>query len=162
MYITAIDCTSYFYFPDGTTYPVGCDILIPFYFMGHNSSIFEAPEEFRPERFDVCRSEKFHTFAYVPFSAGPRNCIGQKFAMLEIKSIVSRILRQYRIELASDCTKYPILAAEIILRPKNLIRFHMSLRWILCANSFRIKIAVNKFIELEKYLNKYRKRIRFQ
>lgn len=52
------------------------------------------------------------------FSAGPRNCIGQKFAVLEMKSMVSKVLRNFEISVDPDY-KEPILIAELILRPDN-------------------------------------------
>lgn len=64
--------------------PAGCNIVIPIYFMGHNSQLFPDAETFNPERSFKTDSH----FAYVPFSAGPRNCIGQsKWFMVEYVAI---------------------------------------------------------------------------
>lgn len=54
---------------------------------------------FNPERFEV---DKPGPFEYLPFSAGPRNCIGQKFALLEIKTVVSKIVRTFEVLPAMD------------------------------------------------------------
>lgn len=98
--------------------------------MNHNPELFDEPEKFRPERFGVGNStnKANNPFAYIPFSAGPRNCIGQKFATLEIKSIVSKILRHYHIKLAKDSLREPILSAELILRPETAINFSIEPR----------------------------------
>lgn len=95
--------------------------------MGHNPDLYKNPEEFIPERFDE-NAEKPHTFAYVPFSAGPRNCIGQKFAMLEMKSVISKILRNFHLELTSDSVKVPELIAELVLRSEKPINYHLTPR----------------------------------
>lgn len=114
---------------DNYTYPADTSIIVPIYFIGHSADIFKDPEEFRPERFDVEQnSEQLNPFAYIPFSAGPRNCIGQKFAMLEMKSLLSKVLRHYKITLADDSHKYPDLIAELILVPDSKIHFHLEPR----------------------------------
>lgn len=51
-------------------------------------------------------------------SAGPRNCIGQKFAMYELKSIVSKILRNFSISV-DPSYEGPVLIAEVVLKPEN-------------------------------------------
>lgn len=94
--------------------------------MGKDPKLFPEPERFWPERFDS--DYRGNTFAYVPFSAGPRNCIGQKFAMLEMKSVVSKMLRHYKLTLAADSLEEPSLIAEIILKPENCINFHVERR----------------------------------
>lgn len=62
--------------------------------MGYNETYFKNPCEFLPERF-LC--ENRNPFDAVPFSAGPRNCIGQKFAIMEIKAVMSKVVRNYLI-----------------------------------------------------------------
>lgn len=63
---------------------------------------------------------------FVIFSA--RNCIGQKFAMYEIKSIVSKILRNFEISLTESSEAFPVLSAELILRPESSIDFRFKPR----------------------------------
>lgn len=65
--------TIFVWFLANAVLPAGCNIVIPIYFMGHNSQLFPDAETFNPERSFKADSH----FAYVPFSAGPRNCIGQ-------------------------------------------------------------------------------------
>ncbi|XP_018338177.1 PREDICTED: probable cytochrome P450 4aa1 isoform X2 [Trachymyrmex septentrionalis] len=78
--------------------PAGCGVFIAPYSTHRLSHHFPDPHDFKPERFSSENSEGRHPYAYIPFSAGPRNCIGYKFATLEIKSIVSAILRKCRLE----------------------------------------------------------------
>ncbi|KAH8260345.1 hypothetical protein KR026_009713 [Drosophila bipectinata] len=79
---------------NGTIIPKGTTINIPIVLMGYNDRIFKDPHNFRPERF---LEEKPGPFEYVPFSAGPRNCIGQKFALLELKTVISKIIRSFEV-----------------------------------------------------------------
>ena len=58
---------------------------------------FPDPNAFKPERFAEDSTQKVNPFAYTPFSAGPRNCIGQKFATMEMKSTISKMLRHFEL-----------------------------------------------------------------
>lgn len=110
--------------------------------LGYNENVFTEPYRFEPERFELSKkSENFNPFQYLPFSAGPRNCIGQKFAQLEIKTVVSKMVRNFEIlpaldELASKdgfvTTRFdspksdlpqhkyePVLSAELTLKSEN-------------------------------------------
>ena len=116
------------YYEDGNTYPPGSNIVIPIYHMGHDAKKFKNPEHFNPERFQTDMPPEFKPFSYIPFSAGARNCIGQKFAQLEIKSIVSKVLRYFEIRLCADSEQYPSLCAELILIPNSKINFKLSKR----------------------------------
>lgn len=85
-----------------------------------NPKYFKNPEEFLPERHANVKTatEGKATFSYIPFAAGFRNCIGQKFAQYEIKTIISKIVLNYEVELKDD-TFEPVLAPELILKPAN-------------------------------------------
>jgi cytochrome P450 family 4 len=82
----------------GFTLPAGSNITVSPLLMGRDPEIFPDPLEFIPERFDVeTTAENLNPYAYVPFSAGPRNCIGQKFAMNEMKSIICKIVKNFEL-----------------------------------------------------------------
>ena len=84
--------------------------------MGRDPKLFDDPDDFKPERF-LIEATAQNAFTYVPFSAGPRNCIGQKFAMLELKSVISKVLRHFELSVGENYE--PTLVAEMILRSTN-------------------------------------------
>lgn len=94
--------------------PTGAEIMISLYGMMRLPTLFDNPSEFRPERHE--HYEGNSSFNFVPFSAGPRNCIGQKFAMYEMKVILVKILQKYELLPMGDDVK-PTL--NIIMRSDN-------------------------------------------
>ncbi|KAB7503225.1 Cytochrome P450 4c3 [Armadillidium nasatum] len=83
---------------DGYIVPRGTDVSIFTYNLHRDPKHFPDPLKFQPERFFPEISAKRNPYAFVPFSAGPRNCIGQKFALMEEKVILSTFLRKYKVE----------------------------------------------------------------
>ncbi|XP_051958215.1 cytochrome P450 4F3 [Xyrauchen texanus] len=83
--------------PGGCVIPPGCLCLISIYGIHHNPDVWTDPEVYDPARFDPENSKGRSPHAFIPFSSGPRNCIGQNFAMAEIKVVVARTLMMFRI-----------------------------------------------------------------
>ena len=102
----------------GYVLPKGCQVLVSPYVLHHDPRSFPDPERFDPDRFAPGRAESIPQFAYIPFGAGPRVCIGNTFAMMTMKLVVATILQQYRLRLApgqGEAEVEPLL----VLRPKG-------------------------------------------
>lgn len=83
---------------NGKVIPAGTNYMIAIWAMMRDATYFPEPDTFKPERFyEETNNETSNPYAYVPFSAGPRNCIGQKFAVLEMKSTISKLVRHYEL-----------------------------------------------------------------
>ncbi len=82
----------------GRHVPAGTTALLYTYLLHRDPEQFPDPDKFDPERFSPEGSRGRHPYAYVPFSAGPRNCIGQKFAQMEERIVVSSVLRNFDLQ----------------------------------------------------------------
>nr|XP_055197458.1 cytochrome P450 4A12A-like [Nyctereutes procyonoides] len=100
---------------------VGFLVLLSFYALHHNPNVWPNPEVFDPSRFAPDASR--HSHAVLPFSGGSRNCIGQHFAMNELKVAVALTL--LRFELAPDPFRIPVPTPRIVLMSKNGIHLHL-------------------------------------
>lgn len=109
---------------DGRIIPVGSNVSINFFVMFRDPELFENASEFIPERFET-ENNKTNSFNFTPFSAGKRNCIGQKYGMLEMKSTISKILRHFEV-LPVGPDLIPLV--EIVLRSKDGVHVALSPR----------------------------------
>jgi len=98
--------------------PKGSLVVFPAYFLHRDEKHWENPTEFRPERFLRGAAEKRYAYSYIPFSAGPRNCIGQRFAILSEKIMIAAILRKFNLKAVRKTEDIPVVA-EIITRPEH-------------------------------------------
>jgi cytochrome P450 len=100
--------------------PQGTQVLAIQWVVHRDSRWFADPEVFRPERWDGDLERRLPRCAYFPFGDGPRICIGNHFALLEVVLILATIAQRYRLALADDA---PLeLVASITMRPKRGIK----------------------------------------
>ncbi len=106
--------------------PAGSDIFISPYFLHRNTDFWPDPEQYDPERFTEQAVKEQHKQAYIPFSAGPRRCIGDFFATVEMQMHVGLMARHFRLEYVEQP---PLeLAPEINMRNKQPIQLKLKKR----------------------------------
>jgi cytochrome P450 len=100
----------------GHRIPAGAEVLIMPWLIHRKPQLWEDPERFDPERFAPERAAERPRFAYIPFGAGPRICIGAAFAMTEAILILATIAQRYRLRLKPG---HPVEPQGLItLRPR--------------------------------------------
>jgi cytochrome P450 len=103
-------------------YPVkkGMGIAMAQWVVHRDARWYDAPEEFRPERWEGDFLKRLPRFAYFPFGGGPRQCIGNAFALMEATLILATIAQKYRLRLVPGHPVVPL--ASITLRPRYGVR----------------------------------------
>ncbi|MBX0297006.1 cytochrome P450 [Haloarcula nitratireducens] len=86
----------------GYTIPAGSKVLLNQWVVHRDSRWYDDPLAFEPERWTREFEQSLPSLAYFPFSAGPRRCIGDRFAMLEARLLLAMIYQNYHLELTSD------------------------------------------------------------
>ena len=87
---------------NGIKFRKGTRVQIPTWSSHHNEEFFPEPEEFRPERFFKENASQIIPFTFRAFGGGARVCIGQRFAMNEMKICMAKLLNKFRIELTPE------------------------------------------------------------
>ena len=101
----------------GCRIPKGSSVLISQYATHRHPGFWVDPESFEPERFLPDHVACRHRFAYFPFGAGPRQCIGKDFAMLEMPPILAIIVQNYHLKVDSNREVEPECGMN--LEPRN-------------------------------------------
>ncbi|KAK3739512.1 hypothetical protein QZH41_005066 [Actinostola sp. cb2023] len=102
----------------GVRFPKGVEVSIPIYCLHRDPEAWERPDEFYPEHFTAKAKQKRHPYSYMPFGIGPRQCLGIKFALNEVKTALLTILEKYKFERVPETVKLEHKATVLML-PKN-------------------------------------------
>lgn len=144
------------------TIPAGSIISMHIYSLHRNELIFSNPLEYQPERFQKEESSGRHPFAFVPFSAGPRNCIGidflshqiettlnnelnsgQRFALFEEKVVLSTLLRRFRFTYNMEKYGPAKPCADLILKPNHGMPLLITPVWFLWYISYITSLSLS-------------------
>uniref|UniRef100_A0A6Q2XIK4 unspecific monooxygenase n=1 Tax=Esox lucius TaxID=8010 RepID=A0A6Q2XIK4_ESOLU len=113
---------------NGIIIPKDCVVLVPTWTLHRDPEIWSDPEEFKPERFSKENKESIDPYSYMPFGAGPRNCIGMRFALIMIKLAMVEILQSYTFTACEE-TQIPLeMDIQGLLMPKQPIKLKLEPR----------------------------------
>jgi cytochrome P450 len=103
----------------GVPIPAGRLAIVSPYVTHRRPDLFEKPESFRPERFRVGEGPAggFSKYAYFPFGAGPRICVGNGFAMMETQLLLATLRRRFRLTVEPGASITPL--PQLTLRCRN-------------------------------------------
>lgn len=107
----------------GYRIPANSEILLLPYITHRHPKYWEKPEEFDPEHFLPEKVATRPRFAYFPFGGGPRQCIGNNFALMEAQLIIATVAQKYRLRLADGRVIEP--ETSVTLRPRGSMRMKL-------------------------------------
>jgi len=97
----------------------GEGVTMAIYLLHRHPEFWDRPDAFDPERFAPGKSEGRHPFQYLPFSGGPRYCIGNNFALAEAQVVMSLLVQRVRFDMVDPSPVHPV--AEITIRPHRTL-----------------------------------------
>lgn len=106
--------------------PAGTVLYVPIYAVHRHTTLWEEPDRFDPSRFQPEKVKARHRYAYMPFGAGPRVCIGNAFAMMEAVAILAVLLQNDHLRNKSPGNTEPLM--RVTLRPENRLMMQVSSR----------------------------------
>lgn len=110
---------------NGFVIPKGMVVMVPTWPMHRDPEIWPEAEKFKPERFSKENKETIDPYSYMPFGAGPRNCIGMRFALVVMKLAIVEILQRYSFSVCKE-TEIPFeLDIQGLLQPKRPIKLKL-------------------------------------
>lgn len=109
--------------PGGYTLPAGNGVLVCPYLLHRDPAFWEKPDEFYPDHFRSDRAKERPTYAYIPFGGGPRLCIGNNFALMEMQLVLAHLVRSFDFQTIDQHVLEP--EPGITLRPKGGLRLQI-------------------------------------
>ncbi|XP_068002743.1 cytochrome P450 3A40-like [Melanerpes formicivorus] len=110
---------------NGVTIPKGMVVIIPAHVLHRDPDYWPEPDEFRPERFSKENKDCIDPYTFLPFGAGPRNCIGMRFALLVVKMAVVVLLQNFSFRTCKDTPIPLVLDSKGFMQPKDPIVLKM-------------------------------------
>ncbi|CAL1528688.1 unnamed protein product [Lymnaea stagnalis] len=110
------------------TIPAGMNILANVWALHRDERYWTDPETFNPDRFMDEPHCKKSTFTYIPFGAGPRHCIGMRFATIEAKITIVKVIQNFLIEKAADTRDDLELFSRGAIVPKDKVNVKVTRR----------------------------------
>ena len=110
----------------GQRVPAGTIVLISPFVLHRRRGLWDQPDAFDPSRFLGEARDRIDRFAYIPFGAGPRVCIGMAFAMQEGIVLLAHLLRAFRFDLVEGQVVMPL--QRVTLRPRGGLKMHVKRR----------------------------------
>ncbi len=98
----------------GIKFVKGSYVRLPIYASHMNPDFFPDPEQFQPERFLKENEDKIIPFTYRPFSGGPRLCLGQRFAMIEMKVCMAKLVNKFKL-MPTEKTEMKMLPGDLFM-----------------------------------------------
>uniref|UniRef100_A0A8C7XMJ3 Cytochrome P450 3A n=1 Tax=Oryzias sinensis TaxID=183150 RepID=A0A8C7XMJ3_9TELE len=113
---------------NGLVIPKDMVVMVPTWPLHRDPELWPEPEKFKPERFSKENKDTFDPYTYMPFGAGPRNCIGMRFALVMMKLAVVEILQTYDFSVCKE-TEVPFeMDVQGFLAPKRPIQLKLTPR----------------------------------
>jgi cytochrome P450 len=106
--------------------PAGTDVLVSPYLIHRHPAHWPHPERFEPDRFLPDAASARNRFVYLPFGLGPRACIGEHLAIIEMHAHVVMLARRFALSLAPGQTIE--VEPQVNLRTRQPVHMHVKLR----------------------------------
>lgn len=105
----------------GVSIPADSTVVAFIYAAHHDPGQWPDPGRFDPDRFDIDDRRPNLGFTYLPFGGGPKSCIGERYALLQMTCVLHAVLRNYDVSLAQPTSEQPLF----ILRPSDGVLAHV-------------------------------------
>ncbi|XP_052610984.1 cytochrome P450 3A19-like [Peromyscus californicus insignis] len=106
---------------NGVFIPKGTEVVIPIFVLHQDPKYWPESEEFCPERFSKENKDRINPYTYLPFGYGPRNCIGMRFSLINMKLAIVKILQNFSLHPCEE-TEVPLkLGKKMIHAPEKPI-----------------------------------------
>ncbi|KAF5292052.1 hypothetical protein FQR65_LT11318 [Abscondita terminalis] len=110
------------------TLPAGCSVLINVIGLHRDPSLYPEPLKFDPDRFLKEEVAKRHPYSWLPFSGGPRNCIGTKFGFMSMKTMIASVVRKFKFSSRYKRIEDIDLKMKLLLQPVDGFKVSIALR----------------------------------